>query len=431
MDNKKKLIITVALFLVVLVFSVLVFSGVFGRIINGSEESSSDDTAMSYEQALKSYATVDYKTHISSQGSKDLPYLQTDIENVFYTMSTEGEVEFFTYADGKFTLTEATGKYDVKVKMSEQNLTASVTYLEKDGVISGYGFYEPSTDSYDLYPYAFFRIANFGADNEKVSSSSYILLVDTTKEDFYSNDKIYDEAFVFKPSDSSCTRMLSEANRTVGHDGIKRNDYTLLNDNVIANATKQHLFFSGRQYAETDERVDLFRSGGTGNNVDNIIIARDVLGYWVKNTEDGLLYITLDENGNVTVEKYDSAEDKSETVKTFDGVKREDILVDGDYMYIISKNSIYSLTEDKEIALDYNKKSVFKADMFSVLGDSFVLRGYAEGKYPLTISASITNGVADIVYADEFFRQVFNPIKIENSVMLTVKNGEKFDYYIF
>ena len=243
MDNKKKLIITVVIFLVVLVFSVLVFTGVFNKKAPGEDEITTDENAtQSFEDKLQAYATVDYKTHISSQKTVDLPYLQTDIENVFYTMSADGEVTFYTLGDGQFTIVEETGTYDVSVTMSEQKLTATVSYIEQDGVISGYGFYKPSTDKFDLYPYAFFRIANFGAENEKVSSSSYILLVDTTKEDFYSNEKIYDEAFIFKPSDSSCTRMLSEANRTVGHDGTKRNDYTLLNNNVIVNSTTHHLF---------------------------------------------------------------------------------------------------------------------------------------------------------------------------------------------
>lgn len=430
MDNKKKLIITGAVFVVVLVMSVLVFTGVFGNKGLGSDESTTGDFSADYNEELKSYATVDYKTHITTQGSNDVPYLMTDIENVFYTVSKEGEVKFFTFAEGKFTETEATGTYDVTVKMSEQNLSTTVSYIEKDGVISGYGLYNGNSEEFNLYPYAFFRIADFGSENKK-ASADYLVLVDTTEADFYSNDKIYDEAFAFKSSDASCTRLVSEANRTVGHDGTKRNDYTLFNDSVIDNATSQHLFFSGRQYAETDERVDLFRSGGTGNNVDNIIIARDVLGYWVKNTEDGLLYISLNENGNVIVAKYDSDDDKSETVKTFDGVTREDIIVDGDYMYIISKNSVYSLTEDKEIALDYDKKDVFKADMFTVLDNTFVVRGYAENRYPLTISAGFKNGVAEYVYADEFFRKVVNPISTDSGVMLTVQNGDKFDYYIF
>lgn len=425
MDNKKKLIIGGAIFLVVLVFAVLVFSGVFGK-----NEPVEDEPTTQEDIANNYFVTNQYINEITASAENNLPYLETDIENLFYTASTDGEVKFYTFADNKFTETEADGTYDVTVTMSEQEVKATVTYIEKDGVISGYGLYKGATDGFDLYPYAFFRLANYGADN-KAASGDYLLLVDTTADDFYSNDKIYDEAFGFKTSDSSCTRLLSEANRTVGIDGTKRSDYTLFNNAVIDVATSHHIFFSGRQYSEADERVDLFRSGGTGNNVDNIIIARDVLGYWVKNTEDGLMYISVDENGNVIVAKYNADEDKSETVKTLEGVTREDILVDGDYIYSISKDTVYSIFDENEATLGYAKNDVFAADMFTVLGDEFIVRGYADKHVPVTVVASLLDGKVIAVYADEFFRNVVNPVVVSGGVMLTVQENDKFTYYIF
>ncbi len=425
MDNKKKLIIGGVIFLVVLVFAVLVFSGVFGK-----NEPATDEITTQEDIENKYLVTNQYTDEIAASAENNLPYLETDIENLFYTVSTDGAVKFYTFADNKFTEVEADGAYDVTVTMSEQEVKATVTYIEKDGVISGYGLYKGATDGFDLYPYAFFRLVNFGADN-KAASGDYLLLVDTTADDFYSNDKIYDEAFGFKTSDSSCTRLLSEANRTVGMDGTKRSDYTLFNNAVIEVSTSHHIFFSGRQYSEADERVDLFRSGGTGNNVDNIIIARDVLGYWVKNTEDGLMYISVDENGNVIVAKYNADEDKSETVKTLDGVTREDILVDGDYIYSISKNTVYSILDENEATLGYAKNDVFAADMFTVLGGEFIVRGYADKHVPVTVVASLADGKVIAVYADEFFRNVVNPIVVSGGVMLTVQENDKFTYYIF
>ena len=425
MDNKKKLVIGGVILLVVLVFAGLVFSGVFGK------NEPVDDEPTTQEDIADNYmVTNQYTNDITASAENNLPYLETDIENLFYTASTDGEIKFYTFADNKFTETEADGTYDVTVTMSEQEIKATVTYIEKDGVISGYGLYKGATDGFDLYPYAFFRLANYCADN-KAASGDYLLLVDTTADDFYSNDKIYDEAFGFKTSDSSCTRLLSEANRTVGIDGTKRSDYTLFNNAVIDIATSHHIFFSGRQYSEADERVDLFRSGGTGNNVDNIIIARDVLGYWVKNTEDGLMYISVDENGNVIVAKYNADEDKSETVKTLEGVTREDILVDGDYIYSISKDTVYSILDENEATLGYAKNDVFAADMFTVLGDKFLVRGYADKHVPVSVVASLADGKVDAVYADEFFRNVVNPIIVSGGVMLTVQENDKFTYYIF
>ncbi len=423
MDNKKKLTIVIAVLAVVCVFAVLVFSGILsGDKFFGEEETTDGDIGSTSD---------DYMQYVKANGKNELPYLSTDIENIFYTISTDGEVKFYSFADNTFTPVDASGTYDVSVVMSEQNISTTVTYYEKDGVISGYGLYTGKTDSFDLYPYAFFRLTNYGENYDKAYSTSCLLLVDTTEDDFYNDKKIYEETFIFKFSDSSCTRMLSEANRTVGMDGTKRSDYSLVNDAVIDGSTEHQLFFSGRQYAEADEKVDLFRSGGSGNNVDNIRLAPDVLGNWAKYIDDSIMYITVDENENVIVVKYDTDSEKTKTVKTFDGVNRNDILVSGDYLYIISKNAVYSLLEDKEISLAYEKADSFRADIFTSNGKTFVVRGYLDSRYPCMITADAENGTVKNAYTNDFFRYVVNPILAGDNVIFSVQANGNFSYYIF
>ncbi len=423
MDNKKKLTVVIAVFAVVCVFAVLVFTGVLGGNPLGGEEQTTESENI--------YATADYTKDIKATWTNTLPYLKTDIDNIFVTVSKEGKVQFYSFADNTFTQIEADGTYDVTVKMSEQNVSASVSYLKKDGVITGYGLYTGKTSSFDLYPYAFFRLTNYGKEYSGASSKSCLLLVDITADDFYNNEKIYEEAFVFAYSDASCSRLLSEANRTVGHDGSKRSDYTLINDCVIDGSAKHHLFFSGRQYAEEDTRVDLLRSGGSGNNVDNIIVARDVIGNWAKYVDGDIKYIAVDADNNVAVMKYDTSADKAEAVKTFDGVTREDILVSGDYMYITTKNVVYALVEGTETTLDYAYANSVKADMFNVFGDKFIVRGYAEKRFPVCISASLEDGHVYSSYSDEFFRNVVNPAETDSGIVITEQRGNEFVSYFF
>ena len=416
MDNKKKLSILVVLLALVCVFAALVFSGVLSvnKTTDEPEETTSADSAASSD---------DYINSVKANGTNALPYLETDIEGIFYTMSTNGDINFYSYADNTFTKVDATGTYDVSVVMSEQKVATTVTYYEKDGVVSGYGLYTGKTDSFDLYPYAFFRLANNG--------SSYMILVDVTEDDFYSNSKIYEEPFNFNRGNSSCSRMLSEASRTVGLDGTKRADYFIFNDSVVDASGSNQLFFSGRQYSEADERVDLFRSGGSGNNVDNIRLVTDVIGYWVKNVDGAIMYITADENGNVAVMKYDTGSKESETVKTFEGSKREDVLVSGDYLYLADKNTVYALTEDKEVKLNYAGAADFRADMFVCNGDSFIVRGYADKRFAVMIQASLENGAVSKAITNEFFRNIVNPINVNGGTMFTVQENGKFSYYIF
>lgn len=424
MDNKKKLTIIIAILAVVCVFAVLVFSGILsGDKFFGGEEETTDGDSIS--------ASEDYMQYVKANGKNNLPYLSTDIENIYFTISTDGEVKFYSFADNNFTPVDATGTYDVSVTMSEQDVSTTVTYYEKDGVISGYGLYTGKTDSFDLYPYAFFRLTNYGENYDKAYSTSCLLLVDITADDFYSNEKVYEEPFIFKFSDASCSRMLSEANRTVGMDGTKRSDYSLLNDAVIDGSTDHQLFFSGRQYAEADEKVDLFRSGGSGNNVDNIRLVHDVLGNWAKYVDDSIMYISVNENEDVIVAKYDTDSKESETVKKFDGVKRDGIIVSGDYLYIINTNIVYSLLEDKEISLSYDKANALRVDMFICNGETFVVRGYVDGRYPCMISADVATGSVKTVYTNDFFRYIVNPGFAGENILVSVQANENFSYYIF
>ena len=423
MDNKKKLTIVLAVFAVVCVFAVLVFSGVLDSVIRPGEEQTTDAEGFA--------GGSDYSADVLASSDNSLPYLKTDIENIFYTMSTTGEVNFFRLDANTFFPVEATGTYEVSVVMSAQKVSTTVAYYEEDGVISGYGLYTGSTDEFDLYPYAFFRLTNCGDKYEDASSSSYMLLVDTTEDDFYSNDKIFEEPFVFDPDDLSATRHLSEANRTVGLNGAKRADYSMVNDAAIDGSFTHQIFFSGRQYAEDDNRVDLLRSGGSGNNIDNINLAKDVLGYWADQSEEGVTYITTDENGNVIVERLDEDSDETTVVKTFDGVKRDDILVCHDRIYVLTTNSVYDISEDKEVKLTFDGADKFRADMFECEGDRIFIRGYAEERYPVAVVAQFTEGSVTAVYGDEMFRNVVNPVFSGDSLLLTVQNGNSFRYYIF
>lgn len=424
MDKKKIFTVFLALLALICVGAVLFFSGA----LNFEQTDDAEKTT----EAEVVYSSQDYVADIKAQGENELPYLKTDIPNIYYTISDSGEVKFYKFADNTFAAVESSGTYDVSVKISHQTVDASVTYYEEEGVISGYGLYTGQTSGYDHYPYAFFRLTNFGENIKGVASSSYLLLIDTTEEDFYSNDKIFEEPFIFKPDSDTSKSYLSVKNRTIGVNGSMRSDYTLLNDTVIHGDTEYQLFFSGRHYSEVDERVDLLRSGGRGNNLDNVRLVKDVIGYWVKYVDSSIMYLAVDENENVTVNKYNPSSEKSETIKTLDGVKKSDILVSGDYLYAVSTNTVYSLLEDTEAKLQYENASIFTADMFECNGETFIVKGTVDGKYPVCVAASVTDGSVSAAYENEVFGKVINPEFLsDGNMMLTVQENGKYSYYIF
>lgn len=421
MDNKKKMTVVLAVLAVVCVFAVLVFSGIIDLSKIGGEEASTDDNAALYSEEINAKAS----------GQNGSPYLKTDIDNVFYTMTTDGAVQFYRFENNAFTPVEATGTYNTTVTLSETDISAEITYIKEDGVLCGYGLYTGTEGEYNLYQYAFFRLRNYGENYESAYSTSCLLLIDTTEDDFYSNDKVYEESFIFKYEDSTTSRSLEEASRTIGINGTKRDDYFVISDKVIDGSVSEQLFLSGRFYAEADTTVDLFRSGGSGNNTDNIRLATDVLGNWAEYTDDGIMYITVDENDDVVLECLDESNDETKAVKTFENVKRDDILVSGDYIYVISQNVLYSIDDDKEIKVNTGFDN-FTADMFTVEDGTFMLRGYIDNSYAAMIVASAETGEASASYKNEMFRNIVDPVILDNGQLLvSVQNADKFDYYIF
>lgn len=423
MDNKKRLTIVLAVLAVVCVFAVLVFSGIidFGKL--GADEETTDDSALLYSQPVND--------KIKATGTAAAPYLKTDIDNVFYTMTTEGAVQFYRFENNTFTAIDATGTYSATVTLSEQDISAEITYLQKDGEIFGYGLYSATDGEYSLNPYAFFRLRSYGDDYSKSHSKSCILLIDTSADDFYSNEKVYEESFIFKYEDETATRSLSEASRTIGMNGAKRSDYFVITDKVVDGSVDNQLFLSGRFYSEDDTTVDLFRSGGSGNNTDNIRLAKDVLGNWAEYTDDGIMYITVDGNDNVVIELLDESNDDITVVKTFENVKRDDVLIYEDYIYVISQKLLYSIDDGTQVNIQY-PEATFKADMFAIEDDTVLLRGYVEDEYPVMLIASAQTGAVSASYANEMFRNIVNPVVLDDGkVLVTVEKNNSFTYYIF
>lgn len=425
MNNKKKLTIILVVLAVVCVFAVLVFSGVIGgNGLRGGEEASSGEDV--------SYPSDAYQNDIAATESGKEPYLPADIDGVYYKMTTDGTVTFYRFQNQAFTPLEATGTYTATVTLSETDIEADITYYQDGGKITGYGLYTAESGSYNLYPYALFHLTGYGSQYEGRSSKSCLLLIDTTEDDFYSSNKLYEESFIFNYADSSTSRSLSEASRTVGLNGTKRSDYFQLNAMTIEASVDHQLFFSGRQYSEEDERVDLFRSGGSGNNTDNIIIAHDVLCNWVKAVDGGILYLTTDENENVVLEKFDTESEEAEAVHTFEGVKRDGILASGDYFYLAPSHSVYSVSSDSETAVAYSGISSLTADAFVSNGDVFVLRGYLNNRYPVFLIGKSADCSVTKSYVDELFREVVNPVVAsDGSVLVATEKDGTFTNYIF
>ncbi|MCL2513265.1 MAG: hypothetical protein FWF08_05120, partial [Oscillospiraceae bacterium] len=160
------------------------------------------------------------------------PLMDTDIPGVFYAMDKKGGVYFYRYTGGKFEKTDEAGIYEIKATLSAQTLPVSVHYITENGVTNGFGLFlaEKNPDVY-IYDYAFFKLKELPPGYK--SSGSFLLLIDTDKNNFYKDEKIYGEAFYFNTKTGKTNRLFENLNRAIGPDGAERADFAVLTDRAV------------------------------------------------------------------------------------------------------------------------------------------------------------------------------------------------------
>lgn len=67
--------------------------------------------------------------------------MKTDISSVVYTVDTAGTVQFYEFKGKSYDPIDPTGTMDVTVSLSGQQIPAKIYYVERDGVLTGYGVY--------------------------------------------------------------------------------------------------------------------------------------------------------------------------------------------------------------------------------------------------------------------------------------------------
>lgn len=359
------------LLVVLIAFTVVTVTGVvdINKMI-AEKEKSNEIPKNSYEDIFTTYTAA------------GLPLLKTDMENVFFTISKYGDVAFFEIEDGKIENIPVEGTKNMTVSCSGQKLTADVHYIVKDGKTMGYGLF--TNDLHPevfLYDYAFFKLTNqFDAYSSK---SNLLLLIDIVKERFYEEDKVYSESFYVSSTDETSV-FLNEDQRIVDLSARLRTDYKMFTDDILNQSEGKIMFFSSRFYNDYSysDTVDIFLSGGSGENVDNNRYIKDVasLNFW-KN-DRGVLYFAdvkkegEDEPTAFTLNVFDGEESKE--VKLFDGSLSEDYIISGSFLLNKETGDVYNVLNDKSFKIDYEKfETSFNPDLFEVSdnGRYCIIRG--------------------------------------------------------
>ncbi len=416
----KKLKIILSVLLVVLVATAaVVFTGVLDINKKIDSQSETDNGGSGLGTDYKQTYTVD--TNVS------LPLMSTDFDNIFYTMTKQGEVKFYQAAGGMLTQIPESGNFEVSAECSSQKLPAVIHYLEQDGHTVGYGLFTNLLyPDVLLYDYAFFKVTDM-FEGFKDDKGTLLMMLDVDNTRFYKEDKIYSEIF-YLYSDRTSEYFLSEDQRTVAMDGKTKTDYKMFTNDILSQGdNKNVLFFSSRYYVSYEETglADIFTSGGSGTNVDNVRYAINVasLNFWRDGTDT--YYFSNNEDNSFSLMRSDG-NDATE-VKKFSGDIKEDYLISGEFILTKSTGEVYNCISGQTITINYSCfKNGFTADLFTISenGKYAVVRGVNGDTMP---ACGVMDFAANTMtaYEDNVFAYIANAHVLDDgSVYISAATGE-------
>lgn len=257
--------------------------------------------------------TSGYSRKIAVAGANGEIYLPTDREGLFYTASLDNNIGFYKYDGMNFVPAGYEVKTtNVKLTASGVSVPVKISYINADGLTVGYGVFTSAMDSnVKIYPYAFVKIARKPAGY----GSGYLLLADFDKENFFKAEKTYSEIYSYEIGQASVSTSLSQNTRLVDINGTFRQDWSMLTDEFISAMGNGKYFMSSRYYTaeETGERTDIMVFS---NAYRPSVVAKDILGTWFVNDENGMHYLKASDGGFKCVV---SKGDKTKETASFSG----------------------------------------------------------------------------------------------------------------
>lgn len=402
---------------------VMAASGIVFAVSLGKDKTSSPDETKKPEPVEFVYEQSAYSTStaLSVKGVNGEIYLPTDFDNIYYTATLDGKVNFYEYANGQFTAsTLAPKQVSTKITASRISIPVTVNYIEKDGKVCGYGvFTSDMNKDVKVYSYAFVKLtmkpAGYG--------SGHLLLADFDKDNFYKADKLYSEIYNFNLSKGTASTYVSNNTRLIDKNGTFRQDWTILTDDFIANLGSGKYFLSSRYYNEDDmgKRADVMVLSDAYKPT---VVAEDILGVWAINDEHGLHYLRKNENGFVNAVKNGSNE---QILAQFEGDWGTDYLQCG--KYLINKKSLVMTDLHSGASQTLKGINIDSADIFSVSpnGKKVVFASYGETNANGTAVQSITYCTADgsaesVTYTEPMlFAEDSGFVWLDNSSIMSVR----------
>lgn len=238
----------------------------------------------------------------------NIPFMATDLDHVFYTADAVGNIVYYELANGEYTEIAPTGTMDLTVPLSGQQIPVKISYMERDGILTGFGLFTSDSAATGVYIYNFvmFKICNLPA--AYAADGKCLLLAHTNQQNAYTMDTVWEEAYVLNRADGTTQRFLSENNRTLGINGAVRSDFCLITDTALTAQTAVIPFLSARgrdQSNDENAALDIYVKNGAKET----LAAQNAIGRYVKPLENGAFaFIRKTDGGFETVKSENGTE---------------------------------------------------------------------------------------------------------------------------
>lgn len=298
-------------------------------------------------------------------------YIQSDIENVYYSVSSGNEVKYFEYENGAMKPIQATDTVNAQVTMDKEKLPVTINYVKTGDSVFGISIFRSEDNpGSTLHNVITFKLVDL-PEKYKADGKALLLAV-ANSESVSRRYNLWTDSFIVDLNTGDSTRFLTTDTNSNSYSVA----YSVLTNSAYATDGEMIPFFTTREYGDGSGKKDLF----VKNGANEALFATDVYGEYIYADKDVVAYLKATETGFNVVKKEDTKEEK--IVFSLYGNFSTDYLYHQEYVLNKNDGNLYNAKTGEEIALAGYKMS--NAEMMSVSPD---------GRYLVVLGT--VNSVAD------------------------------------
>ena len=294
-------------------------------------------------------------------------YIQSDIEDVYYSVSSENQVEYFQCKNGVMSPLNVAGTVNAKVNMNNSNLNVNIEYVKtSDGVFGISIFRSEDNPGTTIHNVITFKLVNLPKKYNEEGKA--LLLAVANSESASRRYNLWTDSFIVNLETGATERFL-----TADKSGSASVAYSVLTNSACVTEGDMIPFFTTREYTDGSGKKDLFVKNGK----DEALFATDVYSEFIYADKDVTAYLKVTQTGFNVVKKENSKEEK--LVFALYGNFSQDYLYYQEYILNKTSGNLYNVKTGDEVALaGYGMSNV---EMMSVSPD---------GKY-LVVLGTVNN----------------------------------------